>query len=121
MVIVVLYTYALLLGLPVAIIVAAYVYYEYRKRKGRRVSLPKKLLFNVPLSLISSTWITFLIENCRPLNIPETDCETLQLIKSVIESILRWIPNEVKAFIPPEIMLIVVLGIVIYIILIPSP
>ena len=107
-------TILLLLGPPAAVVVAAYSYYALRRRKGKK-DRRKLLLFNLPLSFLSANWLAFVIDNAGRLGIHPSDVDFLSQVKETLTHL------PVVDIMPVEVRLILVLTVVIYLIMIPSP
>lgn len=75
----------------------------------------KSLLLNLPLSLLSGQWISFVINRSESLAIPQADRVILQRFKETVESL------PFLDLIPAEYRLLIVLTILILIILLPGP
>ncbi len=108
-------TLSLLLGPPALVVVAVYAYYWRRRVKGKKHKAWKPQILNLPLSFLSAQWISWLMNNTSTIGIPEEDVEILEGIRGMIENI------PLLEIIPAEIRLVILLTIIIYLILIPSP
>jgi hypothetical protein len=104
-----------LLGPPAASIVGLHIYFRYRRHKGKKISLSKSLIFNLPLSFFSGQWMSMVIDSSESFGIPLDDRIFLERFKETVGG-LPFIN-----LIPVEYRLLIVLTVLIIIILLPGP
>lgn len=76
---------------------------------------------NIPVSLASSGWITFLIENAPYIPILSSDVNELWNVKEIVESLMTRFGGEwLLPALPAEVVIFIFLAVLIYVILLPT-
>ena len=107
-------TFVVLLLPPAASIVILYAYFRWRRKKGKKLGFAKSQALSVPFSFLSSQWITFVISHAGWFGI-SADAGFLMRFKDAVDGL------PFLDILPLEFRLPLVVGILVYVALLPAP